>query len=600
MARLPDQIGKYDIVDRIGKGGMGMVYKARHPTLDRFVILKKLAVSGDAAMRERFRREAEIMIDFRTDYVVDVYDHFRHNSSDYIALEFVNGGSLDAILERERYLPGDVALLIVRDCCRGLEYVHSKGVVHRDVKPGNVILGRDGSVKLLDFGIASRVESFGEDLTRDGMTLGTVAYIAPEQIEQSRTADVRADIYSTGAMLYEMVTGRKAFPGGFTPENVNRIQRGRYRRPRRVNLQVSRFASRLIRRCMKRNPKRRFQSAGKVAVAIDRNLKRRSPDRIREQIGRYAGNEAVTGTGESTSRRRWPRVLLAAAVVVLLAGVAAYATGYFQRFFLGDTHGLVYYQLRLRKGERAVGEHLLRLELQRLNSGELVNVNPVLPLLHPVASLETPDYIILRSRLLTLPAGRYRSTIQVGETYVREEFSVLPVSMTTEAQLLSVRYDAEPPSALNLTVHAYDAPTGAELSDAVAEAEIEGRWIALRPLSNEPAAGDPQVGDTRPGESRPEDGSEEILVPVDDLSAVLLAIRDRAGAQDDESLPGESSGPDPVPQRAAVFVPGETIRLRVTHPSYRVATTELSPGPFTRSAVIRIGMISIESTTEEN
>ncbi|MCK4514792.1 MAG: serine/threonine protein kinase, partial [Spirochaetaceae bacterium] len=150
MARLPDQIGKYDVVDRIGKGGMGMVYKARHPTLDRFVILKKLAVSGDAAMRERFRREAEIMIDFRTDYVVDVYDHFRHNSSDYIALEFVDGGSLDAILERERYLPRDVALLIVRDCCRGLEYVHSKGVVHRDVKPGNVILGRDGSVKLLD------------------------------------------------------------------------------------------------------------------------------------------------------------------------------------------------------------------------------------------------------------------------------------------------------------------------------------------------------------------------------------------------------------------------------------------------------------------
>ncbi|MFW6292805.1 MAG: serine/threonine protein kinase, partial [Spirochaetota bacterium] len=142
MARLPDQIGKYDVVERIGKGGMGMVYKARHPTLDRYVILKKLSISGDAAMRERFRREAEIMIDFRTDYVVDVYDHFKQGSNDYIVLEYVEGVALNDLLENERYLDNDLALLVARDCFRGLDYVHGKGVVHRDVKPGNVLISR--------------------------------------------------------------------------------------------------------------------------------------------------------------------------------------------------------------------------------------------------------------------------------------------------------------------------------------------------------------------------------------------------------------------------------------------------------------------------
>ncbi|MFW5743335.1 MAG: serine/threonine protein kinase, partial [Spirochaetota bacterium] len=471
MARLPDQIGKYDVVERIGKGGMGMVYKARHPTLDRYVILKKLTISGDAAIRERFRREAEIMIDFRTDYVVDVYDHFKQGSNDYIVLEYVEGIALDELLENERYLDTDLALLIARDCFRGLDYVHGKGVVHRDVKPGNVLIGRDGAVKLLDFGIASRVTAFEDELTREGMTLGTVAYIAPEQIERSRDVDRRADVYSAGAMLYEMVTGRKAFSGGFNPETVNRIQRGRYRRPRRVNPRVSPLASRVITRCMRRKPRRRYQSAGDVVRVLDAYFRRRGEADLRARLAGLAGGEpAAPPVRRARRRSRW---LVTAAVVVVLVGaaVAGWATGTIQRLVLAHTHALAQIEVRLRKSERTVGEHLVRAELFRIVDGAPTPVPVAFPLLHEAGGLETPDFVVLRSRLLTLPVGRYEAHIRVEDSATRETRSLLPVAVEASPQLLTARWDPAPDDELDVDVTVSDAETGNPLPEAKLELE---------------------------------------------------------------------------------------------------------------------------------
>ncbi|MFW6294044.1 MAG: serine/threonine protein kinase, partial [Spirochaetota bacterium] len=429
MARLPDQIGKYNVVERIGKGGMGMVYKAEHPTLDRHVILKKLNISGDPVVRERFRREAEIMIDFRTDYVVDVYDHFKHASNDYIVLEYIDGISLDELLTRERYLPSDLALYIIRDCFRGLDYVHGKGVVHRDMKPGNVIVGRDGAVKLLDFGIASRVTGFEDELTREGMTLGTVAYIAPEQIEQSRNVDRRADLYSTGATLYEMVTGRKPFTGGFTPETVNRIQRGKYRHPRRVNPRISPLASRVIRRCMRRKPSRRFQTAADVVKVLDNYFRRRGEADLRARLAELAGGTAPEVVRPRRRRRpRWVGFTAAGLALLVIAAVAGWLTGVVQPFVVGNTHALARFEVRLRKSDRAVGEHAIRTSLVREVDGEASEVPVGLALLRPIAALETPDYIVLRSRLLTVPAGRYMTTIEVENTTVRANRSLEPLA----------------------------------------------------------------------------------------------------------------------------------------------------------------------------
>ena len=132
MAKIPTKIGKYVITNKVAEGGMGAVYKGVHPTLNRDVILKKLTLSDDNHIIERFKREARIMMDFKNDNIVDVYDHFKAGGSYYIVLEFVDGMALDELIKKERYLSNDMALLIFLECCKALSYAHKNNVVHRD------------------------------------------------------------------------------------------------------------------------------------------------------------------------------------------------------------------------------------------------------------------------------------------------------------------------------------------------------------------------------------------------------------------------------------------------------------------------------------
>jgi serine/threonine protein kinase len=210
-AKIPESIGKYKVRELLAQGGMGAVYAAEHPTLERTVIIKKLTLRGSADVRERFRREAQIMMDLRNDAIVDVYDHFREGSFYYIVLEYVDGVSLDRLIRERRYLPERIAILILREAARGLAYAHGRNVVHRDIKPANILVSTAGEVKIVDFGIATihGIEGHESELTREGMTLGTPSYMAPEQFQSSRSVDRRADIYSLGIVWYEMVTGRR-------------------------------------------------------------------------------------------------------------------------------------------------------------------------------------------------------------------------------------------------------------------------------------------------------------------------------------------------------------------------------------------------------
>ena len=306
---------------------MGIVYKAKHPTLGRYVLLKRLAVRGGAQFTERFKREATLLMDFKHDAIVQVYDHFKEGSYTYIVEEFIDGISLEALIRRERYLSNEAAMLILYEVARALKYAHDKGVVHRDIKPGNILISNKGEVKLVDFGIATPIEGADDALTHDGMTLGTPAYIPPEQIGDARNADKRADIYSLGVVLYEALTGKTPFPGSFNAETIAAIQKGKYTPAARLNPKISPLLRRIIRKCVRPKRRRRYQDLHHVLRMVGKRIRRREPAAIREAIRKVLKGE---GPG-NVLRTRGSALAWSLGAVLLLGGLAAAAWQLYDR-----------------------------------------------------------------------------------------------------------------------------------------------------------------------------------------------------------------------------------------------------------------------------
>ncbi len=212
-AALPDKIGRYQILERVGRGGMGVLYRGYDPVLDREVAVKVMLAdfSDDAEqMRPRFYREAKAAAKLQHRNIVTVFEFAEENNQPHIVMEFLRGTPLNNRMEEQPPLTLDDKLDIVAQLCTGLGYAHSQGVVHRDVKPANVFLLEDGSVKLLDFGIAKLATS---TLTRQGDVLGSAPFMSPEQVAGTQDLDGRSDVWSTGVLLYELLTGRKPFDG---------------------------------------------------------------------------------------------------------------------------------------------------------------------------------------------------------------------------------------------------------------------------------------------------------------------------------------------------------------------------------------------------
>ncbi len=207
-----------EIVELIGSGGMGLVYKARQRRLDRMVALKILApdIAGEPGFADRFMREARAMARLAHPNIVTVHDFGDSGGLYYFVMELVEGTNLRQLLHQRRFTP-EQALTIVPKICDALQYAHDRGVVHRDIKPENVMVTTAGEVKIADFGLAKLVRSGGSaTVTLDDKVMGTPAYMAPEQIERPQTVDHRADIYSLGVVFYEMLTGELPL-GRFAP-----------------------------------------------------------------------------------------------------------------------------------------------------------------------------------------------------------------------------------------------------------------------------------------------------------------------------------------------------------------------------------------------
>src|SRR5262245_59836707 len=213
---LPPRVGRYEIVDRLGRGGMGTVYLATDPSLRRTVAVKVLAGENDD-LRERFAREGRSAAALRHNNIVTIYDVGEDNGQPFIAMEFVDGESMSEIIRRRAPLPLPHRLRLMVELCAGLGYAHRNDIIHRDIKPANLMITTEGGLKILDFGLARLVtEATVGPLTGVGTLLGTPNYLAPEQITGTH-GDRLSDIFSVGLVLYEFISYRKAYPGESAP-----------------------------------------------------------------------------------------------------------------------------------------------------------------------------------------------------------------------------------------------------------------------------------------------------------------------------------------------------------------------------------------------
>lgn len=207
---IGENVGSYQILEELGRGGMAKVYKAYHPSLDRYVAIKVMdaAMSGEHDFIERFRREARVIARLDNPHIVPVYDFDEHKGQPYLVLKFIDGQTLGERMKSSPLSKMEV-LDIVTAVGEGLQYAHKHGILHRDIKPSNVLIAGNGIVHLTDFGLARMVEG-NSSLTGDTI-VGTPHYISPEQALNAESIDERTDIYSFGVMIYEMVTGRVPF-----------------------------------------------------------------------------------------------------------------------------------------------------------------------------------------------------------------------------------------------------------------------------------------------------------------------------------------------------------------------------------------------------
>ncbi len=327
-------LSHYEILAPIGEGGMGVVYRAVDVRLGRPVALKLLRHDGAISeeRRKRFVHEARAASALNHPHIVTIYDIGQDQGVDFIAMEYVSGPSLAQILAGNKLAVAD-SLKYAAQIADALAAAHAAGILHRDIKPANILLSDRGTIKVLDFGLAKLTEPVGfdpggEQLTTDsaeapanpqtekGTILGTAGYMSPEQVE-GKPADTRSDVFSFGAVLYEMITGRRAFNGGTKMSTLAAILTKAPEPPSQVVDGLSRDLEKMIVRCLQKSPDRRWQSMADLRVAL-------------EELKEESDSQSPVGRAASTPARRWTGVLIvgptAVAIGILLFGIWWFTT----------------------------------------------------------------------------------------------------------------------------------------------------------------------------------------------------------------------------------------------------------------------------------
>jgi serine/threonine protein kinase len=330
------------LIELLGRGGMAEVWKARvdGPSgFSRLVALKRPLgeFAGDPEFRKMFASEARILSQLHHPNIVGVFDFGEEHGRPFLVMELIDGWSLAKLLRVERRLPTGVTALIGRELCRGLASMHQMadesghrlGVIHRDLSPANVMLGFDGSVRLLDFGVAKAIDAIRDERTRTGVLKGKVPYMSPEQAN-GKAIDHRSDQFSLGAVLFEMCTGRRLFISDADPVVLRQLREGAIDSPIEIEPSVSRALDQLCRRMLARDPEGRFADCAAVARELDGLVTKEGfgPLQLQQLLVRLREGEDATllpppRTNKLDHKRTRAPLLFTGAVVLL--GVAGYA-----------------------------------------------------------------------------------------------------------------------------------------------------------------------------------------------------------------------------------------------------------------------------------
>jgi serine/threonine protein kinase len=314
VARMLKDFGDYELLEEIGRGGQGVVYRARQKSLNRTVALKVIGLAHWAteAHVKRFRLEAEAAASLNHPCIVPIYEVGERDGACYFSMGLVEGGQLDAVAKREP-MPIRHAAELIAKLARTVHYAHEHGILHRDIKPGNILLDAKGEPHLTDFGLARLVET-ESTVTQTLEVLGTPSYMAPEQaVGNNARVSSATDIYGLGAVLYQLLTGHPPFAGGTTYETVRLVLDTEPRQPRPLNPKVDRDLATICLKCLEKDPQRRYCSAVALAEDLERWLKH-EPIRARR-------------TGIFTRGRKWVRrnpttTLLVGSLVALAAAIS--------------------------------------------------------------------------------------------------------------------------------------------------------------------------------------------------------------------------------------------------------------------------------------
>ncbi len=305
------ELGDYELLEEIGRGGQGVVFRARQKSLNRTVALKVISLGqwASKAHLKRFRREAEAAASLDHPSIVPIYEVGERDGSCYFSMKFVEGGQLDEVIRRTPISIRQAVELIAK-VARTVHYAHEHGILHRDIKPGNILLDAKGEPHLTDFGLARLIES-ESSVTQTLDVLGTPSYMAPEQaVGNNAAVSSTTDVYGLGAVLYHLLTGHPPFAGGTTYETIKLLEDTEPRLPRQLNPKIDRDLSTICLKCLEKDPERRYSSVFALAEDLERWLKH-------EPI--QARRTGIFSRGKKWVRRNPTSALLAASLIALVA-----------------------------------------------------------------------------------------------------------------------------------------------------------------------------------------------------------------------------------------------------------------------------------------